>query len=160
MTRLRASSSRGSRRQLLLSESAESVLIEAASSAYPNETGGILLGLRSQDDPWVTTVVELPSQQNGPAEYVIPAGATRTVVDALRVQDARLGYIGDWHAHTLDVGPSSVDRATMRRSLGTNDVMLVARRLDGGGYRLQAISTQGSREVDLAVIRTGDPEGP
>jgi hypothetical protein len=58
--------------------------------------------------------------------------------------DPRLGYLGDWHSHPADIGPSSVDSASMRR-LGadvdagcTHPVLIIARRRGPGIYSFDA----------------------
>jgi len=97
-----------------LSEPAWDALIAAAKAANPNETGGVLVGVvldggEGAGRPWVTHAVEVPSRKRGRSHYELPAGARRRVVTKLRKSDSRLGYLGDWHSHPSDVGPSPTD---------------------------------------------------
>lgn len=98
---------------LVLAESAEAAMVAAAIKAHPLETGGILLGVYLDDEPWVTRVIELASPDRGRHHYKIPGGATQPAVQAARRDDHRLGYLGDWHTHPADVGPSPTDLATL-----------------------------------------------
>lgn len=99
--------------QILITERAHDLLVAAARAAWPNETGGVVLGVTAGRRPWITTPVELPGPR-GPGHYVVPRGATSTAVKEARNSDPRLGYLGEWHSHTDHQGPSSEDRAAMR----------------------------------------------
>lgn len=97
-----------------LSETAWDALIAAAKAANPEETGGVLVGVvlaggEGAGRPWVTNAVEVPSRNKGRSHYELPAGARHRVVRKLRKSDSRLGYLGDWHSHPSDVGPSPTD---------------------------------------------------
>jgi proteasome lid subunit RPN8/RPN11 len=103
----------GSDPVLALSESAQAAMIAAAARSHPNETGGILVGVEHAGHPWVTGVIEIMTGDRGRHHYKIPGGATQPAVHAARRADARVGYLGDWHSHPADVGPSSKDLATL-----------------------------------------------
>lgn len=124
--------------QVRMSENVSAVLRRHAREAEPNETGGILLGVRTNGRPWITHAVEIASQDRGRSHYRLPAGATSPAVDRARQQDPRLGYLGEWHSHPTDVGPSPTDRATMRRlalrCLGTGLILIVVRRGQQGHW--------------------------
>lgn len=98
---------------LVISESAQAAMVAAAVQAHPYETGGILIGVHLDSQPWVTRAIEIPSPNRGRHHYKIPAGATQPAVHAARRGDPRLGYLGDWHTHPADVGPSPTDLATL-----------------------------------------------
>src|SRR5439155_7454522 len=123
-------------RVVLLAESAEASMRDAAVRVHPRETGGILVGVWADGRPWVTHACEVRSPDAGPAHYVLPAGATRSLVKQMQRADSRLGYLGDWHTHPMDVAASGVDRQAVRRlagaigSDGREVVLLVSRRRD------------------------------
>jgi integrative and conjugative element protein (TIGR02256 family) len=123
---------------IMLAESASATLARLARRAHPNETGGILLGVRNAGRPWITQAVEIPSTDRGRNHYRLPAGTTRAAVDRARDADPRLGYLGEWHSHPSDVAPSPTDRATMRRLAvrhpRTALVLIVVRRRDNGPW--------------------------
>ncbi|TWS22794.1 hypothetical protein FK268_17450 [Tsukamurella sputi] len=99
---------------LLLSESAQATMLGAAATAHPNETGGILIGVHTDGgDPWVTCAMEIATNDRGRRHYKIPPGITQPSVHAARRTDPRVGYLGDWHSHPADVGPSPTDLATL-----------------------------------------------
>lgn len=117
----------------LSDEAAE--LIEAASREYdPDEIGGVLLGVTVNGRPWVTKATLVVPERTSPTYYEIPAGARHDAVDQARKDDGRLGYVGDWHSHPMDIAPSSTDRSTMRklaadrRSGCAEPVLILARR--------------------------------
>ena len=72
---------------LVLSESAKELMLAAATEAYPNETGGILIGVYLDEAPWATCAVEIPTPDRGHHHYKIPAGATQPAVRTARRSD-------------------------------------------------------------------------
>lgn len=101
-------------RDVLISEQVERTLIQAAADTYPVETGGLLLGVRARASVWITSAVEIRDRRTS-SLYHVPEGVTIPVVEEARLSiDRRLGYVGDWHSHSVDRGPSTQDRAVMR----------------------------------------------
>lgn len=128
--------------KLWITEAAYSTMATAAARAHPNETGGILVGVYLDGHPWITSAVEIPTKDCSRSHYRIPAGGTHAAVLDARVIDHRLGYLGDWHSHPHDVGPSPIDlaslaRVSMKRSRLPNPTQIVLRRTDNG-YVLDA----------------------
>lgn len=145
---------------VLLAESAQHHLIQAAKRSHPNETGGILLGLNANGTPWITHIVEIPSDDRGRSHYRLPGGQTQAAVHAAREKDPRLGYLGEWHSHPADVAPSPTDRATMRRLTYLRQprfgpVLIVARRTNNG-YNLDTRQIVFSRLCTRSLTTTGD----
>ncbi|MEU0094799.1 Mov34/MPN/PAD-1 family protein [Kribbella sp. NPDC006257] len=151
---------------LLLSESAQASMIAAAVKADPNETGGILIGVHTNGGhPWVTRAIEIATNDRGHHHYKIPSGATQPSVYAARRTDSRLGYLGDWHSHPADIGPSPTDLATLavysiKHPLTPNPTLIVVRNTpDGRVLDARRIVTVTPRSCDLHL--TGDlPEEP
>jgi proteasome lid subunit RPN8/RPN11 len=128
--------------ELLLSEAAQLLMVAAAARAHPCETGGILIGVYVGECPWVTSALEIETNERGRNHYKIPAGTTQAAVLTARLRDPRLGYLGDWHSHPSDVGPSPTDLATLafisaRHPRGPNPTQVVVRK-SGRGYALDA----------------------
>lgn len=145
---------------VLLAESAETLMREAAVRAHPHETGGILVGVWAEGRPWVTHACEVRSPDAGPTHYVLPVGATRNLVEQMRRIDARVGYLGDWHTHPRDATASGVDRRTVRRQTarGHSDagiVLLIARR-QGAGHVFDGYLANRSGVRPVSIVRTGD----
>lgn len=116
-----------------------------AAAAAPNETGGLIVGVTTVDSVWITGFLEIEVPKRHPARFVIPAGATQPAIDRLRVDDPRIGYLGDWHSHPADVGPSAVDFSTLRDlvfgSLGERRLLGLVRRTDAAWeFGLWAVS--------------------
>ena len=128
--------------QLRITETARAAMTAAAARAHPYETGGILIGVYLDGHPWIITAVEIPTTDRGRSHYRIPAGTTHAAVLHARAIDHRLGYLGDWHSHPHDVGPSRIDLASlafisMKRPRLPNPTQIVVRRTDRG-YTLDA----------------------
>ena len=124
---------------LVLSESAQVAMVDAANRAYPQETGGILIGAQLDGQPWATRAVEFTTPDRGRHHYKLPAGATQPAVRAARREDWRLGYLGDWHTHPADIGPSFTDLTTLarfsvRHPRSPNPTLVVVRRTATGHF--------------------------
>lgn len=145
--------------RIWLSEDAAATVVAAAREHHPVEIGGVLVGVAVGGRPWVTEAVVVPSEKQTPTYYELPVGARHAVIDEARKRDTRLGYVGDWHAHPADVGPSGTDLTTMR-ALSDRDadcsrpVLIIARRA-GAAYRLDPRQFTGRRLRELRVIAAG-----
>jgi hypothetical protein len=145
-----------------LTESARLDLEAAAFAAHPKETGGILVGVHTRGSrPWIVHAVEIPSKHSGGGNYVLPTGQRRKEVERIRKGcDGRLGYLGEWHSHPLDVGPSATDLDSIRDIAGdpasgcARPVLLVARRVDRG-YALDAQQLDRHTLRPLSLIAAG-----
>lgn len=151
---------------LHVSESAKNHMASAAARAHPNETGGILVGVHLDGHPWVTTAIEIESHDRGRHHYKIPAGQTQPAVRAARQTDHRLGYLGDWHTHPHDVGPSPTDLATLgvislRHPRQPNPTLVVIRNT-GHGYAIDARRTVTVTPRSCTIRLVGDlaPQPP
>lgn len=101
-------------RPVLITEQVVTDLQAMARAALPCETGGILVGVKARRTAWIVGAIEL-AEDRSPGHYTVPKGATRPAVQRARETiDARVGYVGEWHSHTGDFGPSATDRAAMR----------------------------------------------
>ena len=139
-------------------------MTSAARRSHPIETGGILVGVHVDGQPWITSAIEISSPDRGRRHFKIPAGATQRAVLSARQGDPRLGYLGDWHSHPKCLGPSPTDRATLalisfKHPREPNPTMIVVRRCSSD-YELDArrmiVATPRSCEVRL----TGDLPPP
>lgn len=154
----------GSPPRLLLAESAYDQMKAAATASHPNETGGILLGIYCNGTPWVTACVELPPTNPARARYRIPGGATQPTVQEAREHDERLGYLGDWHSHPANIGPSGTDMASLayisvRHPLQPNPTSIVLRRV-AERYEIDARRITHVHPRTCAVELTGDLPSP
>jgi proteasome lid subunit RPN8/RPN11 len=150
-------------RPILLAESAQLAIRTHAHAAHPHETGGILLGVRSGRRPWITHAIELPDPDAGPNHYTVPAGSTRPAIRAARLEDARLGYLGEWHVHPANQGASSLDRQSVLSVLRSvrlaSTTLLVARRA-GLAYVLDAHAVRPTGLRLATLVLTGDLPPP
>ena len=147
---------------LLISEDAIESLFGAAGRAHPHETGGLLIGVYADGQPWVTQAIELPSAEMGRNRYRISSGATTPAVEIARKSDDRLGYLGDWHSHPQDVPPSPMDLASLRlishsHPRSPNPTLIVVRRVGLGAYRIDARRIVAMRARPCTITATGPP---
>jgi proteasome lid subunit RPN8/RPN11 len=84
----------------------------AATTALPNETGGILLGYRTLDGVRVTGAIEVPDRRaTGTSYRRSHRHASRKLATALALEPAGspVGYVGEWHSHPAPQPPSAPD---------------------------------------------------
>jgi proteasome lid subunit RPN8/RPN11 len=143
-----------------VTESARATITAAAAAAHPKETGGVLLGVLTRGRPWITTAAEVPHAGATHTYYELGHGAAPAVVDTMTVLDQRIGYLGEWHSHPADVGPSAIDAKTMREIAAdpaagcAHPVLIIARR-SGSDYELDARQLQRRRLRALNLIDAG-----
>lgn len=100
--------------RIFVVESVVPDLVHAAKINAPYECGGLLLGVRTPDGVWITQAVEINSGRRHRSRFTIARGETHPLVDRARQVDERIGYVGDWHSHPANAGPSDRDFATLR----------------------------------------------
>lgn len=88
-----------------------------AQCAYPKETGGLVLGWWEGKSPVIHSVVEVSDPAAGPTRWQRNERVATLVLEEslLKTSVAHLGYIGDWHSHPANIGPSATDIAALRR---------------------------------------------
>ncbi|MFV9423791.1 Mov34/MPN/PAD-1 family protein [Microbacterium sp. S1037] len=141
-----------------VSESALDTIRAAATLSHPLETGGILVGVHTSRYPWVTHAVEVRTAERGHTAYRLPAGVTRRAVSQLRDLDPRVGYLGDWHSHPMDVPASATDRlTTVTTAVRTMQptLLLIARCVEDQ-YAIDLHVARGVRLRTCAMIPAGD----
>jgi proteasome lid subunit RPN8/RPN11 len=151
---------RDARWRAWLTETARDLIVDAATAAQPKETGGVLLGVLTHGRPWITTAVEVPHAAATGVYYELAGGAAPAIVDVMTLLDSRLGYLGEWHSHPADVGPSELDTRSMRAIAADSTagcerpVLIIARRRDAL-YQLDARQLQRRRLRTLRLIDAG-----
>lgn len=133
---------------------------DAAAASHPLETGGILVGVHAGGRPWVTTAIEIRSEERGVGHYRLPGRTTRSAVLEAQRTDPRVGYLGDWHSHPRDTGPSAIDMASlammsMARIATPNPLLIVVRRRDSL-YALDIRRMRFGVPITCAVTLSGD----
>jgi proteasome lid subunit RPN8/RPN11 len=146
---------------VLFTEDAVAAIESFAREAYPNETGGVLLGAIGDGRPWVSRVVRIiPAHRPVPNRFVIPPSLTPTIVASQRSRDLRLGYLGDWHTHPADQPASGMDRASLirvaaDRQAGIRHPLLVVMRRQGASWHVDVLETRGRSHALCEVVLTG-----
>lgn len=88
-----------------------------ADLAFPDETGGILLGWRNGGDVVVRDVVDAGPRAERWATGMRPDAAYQAaeVTTAFEASDGAITYLGDWHSHPRTAASvSGRDRKTLR----------------------------------------------
>ncbi|MGN9920721.1 Mov34/MPN/PAD-1 family protein [Micromonospora palomenae] len=99
---------------ILMAHSALDKAVADGTAALPQETGGILLGFRTPGLIVVTRTLTVPDPRSSRHGYLRRHRRAQTRM-ALGRGDAPLvvGYVGEWHTHPADVGPSLADRRAL-----------------------------------------------
>jgi integrative and conjugative element protein (TIGR02256 family) len=92
-------------------------MTDAAKSAVPRETGGLLLGYFDNAEVVVQAAVEVIDPDATAISYTRQqVRAQNALDDALKSADDELGYVGDWHSHPGAAFASRQDRRELRRA--------------------------------------------
>jgi proteasome lid subunit RPN8/RPN11 len=140
-----------------VSERAQEAIQQAARRAYPDETGGVLLGAIVDGRPVVADAVEIKDVDATPISYRVGEGKVPEQVARSRDRDPRLGYLGEWHSHAHRTGPSPKDTVTMLTIAEESDteapVLLLARPQEDVGKNLQGFVTTpaGLKPAEVAM---------
>lgn len=118
-----------------------------AARAYPDETGGMLLGYLSTA-PRCEAVVELvigagPKAKHGPTRLVPDGRWQQRQLEGIYLSHPTATYLGDWHSHPAGAGqPSHRDLRTAqaiarrRRARAPNPLMAIVRIGDDRSWAL------------------------
>lgn len=147
-----------------MSESVTSALNDAAAHAHPYETGGLLAGVHASGRPWVTHAIEvLSAKAKRPTYYKFPADTRAKIVKELRKLDPRLGYLGEWHSHPADVGPSPTDINSIAAISDDADcprpLLVIVRRREHS-YVMDTRQWTGASLRSLRLIAAGGIDAP
>ena len=96
-----------------MAPSAWAEMTSAGEAASPQETGGILLGYRTNKNIVVVGIAEVPDPNATRTSYTMQTTNAQTLLDEARhhfPQGSPVGYIGDWHTHPAPSPPSHTDR--------------------------------------------------
>lgn len=121
-------------------------LLSEAWRAWPNETGGVLLGISGARGSVVRAVIGPgPAAEHARMSFLPDTDWQRAEVARLWTTAPELEYLGDWHTHPGgSPGLSALDRKTLRSIAEYPDarqprpVMLVLALSDDGGVRSRA----------------------
>ena len=146
--------------RVLISETAVQTILDSAAGAHPLEAGGLLVGVRAGPYPWITHALEVPSTDVSGIHYVFPAGITHSLIRHVRRVDKRLGYLGEWHVHPADVGPSPTDVRTIATIADSapNPILAIARRT-AARYTLDVMQWQRAGLGKVELVTTGGLSG-
>ena len=95
----------------------------AAASAYPRETGGLLLGWWDTDGIVVAQAIEVIDPAATTDSWSRTQDTAQPVLDdaLAELDDYRLGYVGDWHTHPQPCPASGLDLAAISRASSEYD---------------------------------------
>lgn len=144
-----------------VSERAQHALRDAARTALPNETGGILVGCRIDGRTVVADAIEIPDDDADPRNFRIGEGVVADAVTGARKRDDRLGYVGEWHSHTTATDPSPLDVATMLTVAGDPDAdvppaLILVHPNGDEGEQLRAYVTTAAGLRPAQICASGD----
>lgn len=140
-----------------VSERAQEVIRQASRRAYPDETGGVLLGAVVDRRLVVAEAVEIKDLDATPISYRVGEGKVAEEVARSRDRDRRHGYVGEWHSHPLGTGPSPKDTGMMLNIAAESDteapVLLLVHPQEDIGKDLHGFVTTaaGLKKADLST---------
>ena len=89
-----------------------------AASLTQLETGGILTGWRHSAGIYVSRFIEVPDSSASRASYLrrhtLATEHLENLIESLP-EGPPIGYVGEWHTHPGDQGPSRTDRNQLKR---------------------------------------------
>lgn len=95
--------------------------METKARRSPNrEIGGVLFGAREGDDVHVVEVVQVQDPAATRRRFVLHRELREATIARYLAElpcGSPVGYVGTWHSHPADKGPSFVDRRTFRRQV-------------------------------------------
>ncbi len=146
--------------RVFVTETVLGTLRELAEASRPLETGGVLVGVLRDDEPWVVAVIEIAYPFRTSSSYVIPHDATPLAVDVARERDGRLGYLGDWHSHPATGPASHTHRPTLRRNARRRKprpvpTLLFLVRDAPDGWEIDAMEDDAWNARPIEVVLTG-----
>ena len=138
-----------------LADAAVVRMCEAAIAALPKETGGILLGYRTNQDVIVTGAIEVHDRRATRTSYRRShRKAAKCLAEALADEpsDSAVGYVGEWHSHPAPQPPSRQDLASLAATAlaAPDDVVLAVLSRDGDTWRIVLSEAQ-------SVVRHAGP---
>lgn len=84
--------------------------MHAGRAVSPRETGGILLGFRTPDTVVVTRALPVPDVRSTERSYLRQRHRAHAKMAAVqRDVPSVVGYVGEWHTHPENQGPSRTD---------------------------------------------------
>lgn len=142
---------------LTLDAGLEAQLHALAAMAHPRETGGLLLGWWQHRVPVVIAVVEVADPNAGRNRWTRDeTRATQALERVRRTFPAHVGYVGEWHSHPADVGPSMQDVRAIRRACRKFDEALVLAVVRHGGRIDTRLAHQG-RLTTVSTLTSARP---
>ena len=94
----------------------EELLRAHAWAAHPIETGGLLLGWWDLGVPVIAYALEVKDPRATRRRWTRDEARARVALaQARRHGHKHVGYVGDWHSHPVNLGPSGSDLRELRR---------------------------------------------
>jgi integrative and conjugative element protein (TIGR02256 family) len=142
-----------------VSEEVLAELNDAARTALPYETGGLLIGWRDGDRVIVRGSLKLGTPNPRTNRFEIHTKkATKVLKDYLRTtSDPLEGYVGAWHTHPALASPSGTDFETFEASAAATQAPLAFIVLATNGDSSIAHITWAGRDGTQVITRAQSP---
>jgi len=146
-----------------LAASAAEAMRAESQQRYPRETGGILIGSVEADCLHVIHVVGPgPHAHHGVRRFVRDGNYAQQALDAHYIASVgQLDYIGEWHSHPLQVGPSQQDRASLAW-ISANEayhqehpVLIICQRVQNKQWLFRGYQWHGTALVSVKIVVGG-----
>ncbi len=145
-----------------LADEARAKILEESKRCFPCETGGMLVGRVNDKGVQILCVTGPgPQAQHSEHEFRRDGEYSQNVLDEL-VDNAQgeYDYIGEWHSHPANVGPSAKDFQSLRwiaqnnKYAVTNPILGICRKRTGNIWSLEFYVLRGRSVFKLRSKRT------
>ena len=128
-----------------------------AHAALPKETGGILIGYRTDQEVIVERFLEIPDEDATPTSYRRRHAEAQAALDGVLASEppgSLLGYVGEWHSHPGQAGPSRKDVRQLRHGAQqvVSPVALMVLLHDGHSWEPTSFIAHGPRSRRTSVV--------
>jgi integrative and conjugative element protein (TIGR02256 family) len=138
-------------RPILLPRAVATQIRRECSAGLPAETGGVLVGVESDEGTRITHVTGPgPRARRTRSRFRRDGAYTQAEVNRTYEESGgRADYVGEWHSHPDPIGPSGIDSGSMEwvsknaRYRRSNPVMILARRTRFRRWKLEGYRWQG-----------------
>jgi integrative and conjugative element protein (TIGR02256 family) len=125
----------------------------------PDETGGIVIGHAQGDTILVTRLTGPgPNAVHRPELFIRDGAYAQAMLEAaVEETDGRDDYLGEWHSHPFQQGPSIQDRESTQRisrnpNYNTPHPVLVLCRRWRRGWRFEGYRWEGAELVSMRLV--------
>lgn len=153
--------------QITVTHAAAEKMVRIAQRDLSNESGGVLIGVRSEAGAVISvTVGPGPKALHGPTSFTRDGDYAQLHVERHRRKSGgQLDYVAEWHSHPLPCAPSPTDATSMRAISRSSEyrcpipLLVLCILMPSGTWEIRGYIYR-SRRLHPAVLTIADAEAP